>query len=321
MAYRKHIALTIVLAMCFLFFGRTQNLVPNWSYENFSLCPTSVQWMSGNYVSPWVDICPTVDYYNSCATIGSQVNVPNSYYGFQYARTGNAFIGLMTYHPNPNFREMVQVRLDSTLRAGVQYCVRFFVNFPGDTFMYATNKIGAFLSDTSVVPYSFSNPYPYLLPYIPQIQYSGPPITDTVNWIEISGTYTASGNEDYLTIGNFEYDSLTTIAVYDSSAPAPYAYYYIDDISVVDCLIGIQESTSPTASIFPNPSEGIINVLTPIKTELELRFYNAIGQVVLSQSFREEVSIDASKLSKGLYHILITDSEGKVVNTRKIILE
>ena len=67
-----------------------QNLVPNYSFETFSTCPFSAGQIY--YAPPWVDPTTTSsDYYNSCASMGT--DVPVNWAGNQSAKDGNAYAG------------------------------------------------------------------------------------------------------------------------------------------------------------------------------------------------------------------------------------
>ena len=59
-------------------------------------------------------------------------------------------------------------------------------------------------------------------------------ITDKENWVKIEGSFTASGGERFLTIGNFRSNNET-----DTTRLLPntdgYAYYLIDDVAVYPC--------------------------------------------------------------------------------------
>jgi hypothetical protein len=64
------------------------------------------------------------------------------------------------------------------------------------------------------------------------MNYGNPIITDTANWVKISGIYKAQGGEKYITIGNFFADSNTKIVV-TSPTGVPQAAYLLDDVSVI----------------------------------------------------------------------------------------
>jgi gliding motility-associated-like protein len=224
----------IGLVVAFVFFNKSynQNLVFNGNFEQYLTCPTYPNFFCGNNNLPnWICASATPDYFNACANLSSYVSVPDNFAGYQYARSGVGYTGIAMYGLGNNYREFIQEKLDTTLLAGNQYCVIIHLNF-ADTSYFAINKFGTYFSDTAIVPYSFSYGYPYLLPFSPQVQYTGGVITDTVNWIEVSGIFTAQGNENYITLGNFEYDSLTTTVVFNNSSGWQACYYYIDDVSV-----------------------------------------------------------------------------------------
>lgn len=54
-------------------------------------------------------------------------------------------------------------------------------------------------------------------------------IVDTDNWIKISGTFTANGGEEYITIGNFSPEKATPFKVVKEKRDQS-AYYFIDDV-------------------------------------------------------------------------------------------
>jgi hypothetical protein len=77
-----------------------------------------------------------------------------------------------------------------------------------------------------------SHPLNYL---VPQIQSNLGIITDTLNWIAISGTYTATGDEKYMVLGNFKSDVATnTLLINPTYLPTLVNDIYIDDVSCMD---------------------------------------------------------------------------------------
>ena len=75
-----------------------------------------------------------------------------------------------------------------------------------------------------------------------------------------SGQYTAFGGEQYILIGNFFSDAFTNKLTKNGNLNA--AYYYIDDVSVVDCTgIGISEvNDDAEVSVYPNPASNTITI-------------------------------------------------------------
>lgn len=288
----------------------SQNLVPNYSFEVYDTCPNNLNNL--NYALPWNVSGGSPDYYNSCTTSQSS-DVPNNMGGWQFARTGNAYVGIGVngYSLALNLREYIQVQLDSTLIENHKYCVEFYVSL-ADVMNLATNNIGMYLSN---VP---PPPPPPLQPYvncIPQINTTSA-ITDTANWVLVSGTYVAHGGEQYITIGNFYTDAQTDTVRVANQNGGDGSYYYIDDVSIVDCSgIGINELTDiNTLTISPNPANSEIKITTNDNLKLgEVKIYNSIGAcVLLSPPLRggKEGLLDISSLPQGLYFIEVITHKG-----------
>ncbi len=69
----------------------------------------------------------------------------------------------------------------------------------------------------------------------PQIQNTTGIITDTLNWIPISGTFTSVGDEKYLVLGNFKSPTLTnTLLINTPTLSFMTNDVYIDDVSLIE---------------------------------------------------------------------------------------
>jgi len=219
----------LFLLLPFFLFAQ-QNLVPNPSFEYYSSCPTG----SGQLplASPWTATPNDAEYYNSCAS-NLIFSVPNQGgYNFQYAHSGNAFIGMNFYDGiDNNYREYAQVIMLSPLQSNHCYYVEFYVNLAGGWGgKYAVNNIACSFSNNAVTSQGTSNNVLNLTPYV--YKYGNPIIKDTLNWTKISGIYNALGGEQYIVIGNFKNDS-NTDTLYTGVGYYANAYYYIDDVSVI----------------------------------------------------------------------------------------
>lgn len=220
-----------ILLFYSLSFKSQVNLVGNPSFEIFLNCSAT------NYVS-------IAKYWNSLdsAKLGAAGEYNNTCYpyvpinagGFQYPKTGNAYLRTTEYCSNclPNHRGYLKNRLLTTLTSGTVYCVKCFVNL-NNASTYAIDKIGIYLSDASVDTVSYCMiPLTYLNPQIENT--TGNILKDTLNWIEVSGTFTATGTEKYLVIGNFKSNAMTTFTPTGVAGGIFFADYYIDDVSVID---------------------------------------------------------------------------------------
>ena len=174
-------------------------------------------------------------YENACSNL-SCCGVPSntSGYGWQYARTGNAYTSyFFSYNNGENVRWYIQTKLIDNLKANRCYYIEFYVNLSNSS-KYSNNNISLLVTDTAIwADFKYKTPTANgLIPANPQIElYGNPVITDTLNWVKISGIYTAHGGEQYITIGNFKLDTQTdTLRV---NTLGDYTAYYIDDVSVI----------------------------------------------------------------------------------------
>jgi len=144
-------------------------------------------------------------------------------------KSGNAMMGFGLYHSwlSWSFREYISSMMIDSLISGHKYCVQFFISL-SDNSTHAINRVGMYFSTDSI-----SNPGTGPLPYIPQIEHPNNTfLTDTMNWIPITGEYIAYGGEQYITIGNFYDDANTDTLNTNTGFGANGTYYFIDDIYI-----------------------------------------------------------------------------------------
>ncbi|MCC7331526.1 MAG: hypothetical protein IT232_02860, partial [Flavobacteriales bacterium] len=231
-----------------------QNLVMNPSFETYSSCPVGPSELNkaANWVDPYIsivgDTCSTSDLYNACNTLGSMgVDVPANILGTEPARTGNGYAGIIIYEgmalmPNDcnsaggsGWREYLEGELTTPLTAGQQYCVSFWVSL-ADNVKWASNNFAVHFSNSLIaINCSTVGSNSDLGSYgvTPQLTYAGSPILTTNGWTKLEWTYLATGGEKFITIGNFNGNSGTNYVCSNASVMNPYAYYYVEDVSVV----------------------------------------------------------------------------------------
>jgi hypothetical protein len=234
----KRFVLFYFFLLCIALKTRAQNLVPNPSFENYYNC--------GNlYINNAVDW----EMLNNNAGTGLLLTCQSDSYGrtprqyldacfqsYQTVRTGTAYAEFAVYTQNVASQESGHpaCKLIDTLKAGKIYCVTYYVSMWNNA-RYSIDKLGALLTAT---------PFPYYVTgtstptfsmaglYTPQVVSTpGVVFEDTLGWEEVSGSYTAVGNEAYLTIGDFFLHSQHLIK---NSYPNcnGLAEYYVDDVSV-----------------------------------------------------------------------------------------
>ena len=171
-------ALTIFLC-CLLISTSAQNLVPNGSFENFTQCPQNSNliyfatgWFQPNKYPGGLSVNQSSesDYYNVCDT-SLNVSVPKNWMGYQYAKTGNAFVGITTYSfffNGNGGREYAEVKLNQVLEANKKYVLKYYVSMANES-RFSVTKFDAHLSSDSLL---YSSIDLLTINVIPQCQYN-----------------------------------------------------------------------------------------------------------------------------------------------------
>ncbi len=240
---KKVLCIIIFISFSRQVLGQT-NLVPNWSFETFTICPNS----GGQITSavPWVgQSTNSSDYFNACSS--NALNVPYAAAGYQYAKDGVAFSGIWTTNPpGTEYREYAQVKLIDSLINNRCYYVEFYCNLNNES-EWGTNNLAANFDKLQ-----WSSTGTGFVLSLPQhiTKYGNPIIKDTLNWTKVSGIYTSNGGERYITIGNFKFDASTDTSKVNSIGNGYGAYYYIDAVSVYSINpTGIMPWSYPDANV------------------------------------------------------------------------
>ncbi len=182
------------------------------------------------------------DLFSKSAT--GDIGVPVNVYGSEEPTTengGNVYAGIVAYKPGKLAGErsyitiqLMQGKEPVTLKKGLTYCIEYAVSL-GESSKFACNNLGAYLSKDA--PGNGEAGAIYMAgDHVMKAQlnkvYNG-----FFGWEKVCNTYTAKGDEKYITIGNFDLNDKTQFQAVkkpkDAEAdPLTHAYYYIDNIIV-----------------------------------------------------------------------------------------
>lgn len=200
------------IAVIFLFFiclsGKAQNMVPDPSFEDTLGCFPGFPHLDclntwNNYSGTGNPVMNTADLCYNTAVFFPPSSIP--------AYDGTKYIGLDCQTINP---EYVQVRLSSAMTAGTSYCVSFYASLCDQTDHIAPS-LGAVFSVNALTV----NPHTAGM----SAHVQGVVPADPAIWTKISGTYIASGGEEFITLGGFQNNTVAT------------SYMYIDMVEVIAC--------------------------------------------------------------------------------------
>jgi len=213
------------------------NCVLNYSFEQHTNCGGILGCSVGTGVNNWISPEGFVNWYSfPCNGASSNEGVPQNFLGYQYARTGQSYAGILA--DTDNVAGYITGTLIDTLKSNVKYCVTFYVSL-ADSEWWAFSAIGAYLSNDSICTGTYST-----LSYTPQIIN---PLTDTIkdkiNWTPISGEFQANGGEKFMTIGTFhkltrkDFDTAGPGGIKYGENSETQTYYYVDDVYVRELTI------------------------------------------------------------------------------------
>lgn len=298
-----------------------ENLVPNGSFEEYYNCPNTTD---GFYIEAckfWTNpTLGTSDYFNSCSSeidwSGNYLySIPENYYGFQTARTGEAYAGFVytqladTTLP---YAEYIQVELLHPLISNKTYELTFYLNNPN---IYCPNSIGCYFSPSEINENSDD-----ILHLTPQFQSNlSTFFCDTLDWIEVKSHYLAHGGEKYIIIGIFTplYELLMSDlqgnVITEPGGFGANVSLYIDDVSLV-------EDNYSITNVFTPNGDGINDIFEFENSAVgasELSILNRWGNLVYSSSTFFEWDGNSNnniECPDGVYYYLIKTKENIIKN-------
>lgn len=286
-----------------------QNLVSNPSFEE--LYKTNCKWSSvsvpfGACVAFWDSPnAASPDMHSLLVEEDCWSYAVNSQYadsiscqpGSQYPRTGNVMAGFITTNDSTQWREYVRNRMIEAMSPGKLYRVQFYVSL-ADNSAIASNNIGVYFSEDH---FDFESNGP--LPFQPQIEVPEI-IGNDQDWVEIDTVIAATAPWQFLTIGNFKTNEETDTKFHQY---CPWAYYYIDDVSVK-----LAEDQTIIPNVFTPNGDGMNDTFRPYLFEpntMDARIYDRWGRLVFTS---DELQFDwdgnwknGTNAAEGVYFYVI----------------
>jgi hypothetical protein len=150
-----------------------------------------------------------------------------------------------------------------------------YVNL-GDNSMYTSNDIGVYFTSNSITGAGFAP-----LPVTPQISNMSATLLDSMNWTLLSGTFTATGGENYFIVGNFLFTE-------------------------------VEENNTNLISVFPSLFKNEL-IISGIENSVSIILCDAAGKLVLSQELNmQNTSVNTESLAKGFYFYEIRNKAGLI---------
>ncbi len=215
-----------------------ENLVYNGDFELYDTCPEfndqvsrCIGWSKPTYGSS--------DYFNACSGNNTEAGVPNNSFGYQLPQSGAGYAGFIVDTDPKNsvigcdtsqfYYEYLQGKLTLNLISNHVYEVSFNVSLANSS-NRAIDLLGCHFSNNQIYQCN-SDPLNLTKHVSSNLGFF---YNDTINWVEVKGFYTAFGGENTIIIGRFNALSIIDTQIIIDNNVDPFAYYYVDDFSVVD---------------------------------------------------------------------------------------
>ena len=225
-----------------------QNVVQNPDFEDYGTCPTSVAQIPN--LDFWDNLVPHIgsaDMLNVCNT--GIVNVPANAFGNEPAFSGDGYVGFAIMYNawGGDFREYIVNELACPLEAGIDYNVSFKISIAdaiGGGVWGTTDGVQLHFSTGPPVCDGTAQPqFPGLTPQCnPSFT-----CTSTAGWTDVNATFTATGGETHMTVGNF-YNNVSTIAIDGTGTIGPSTaqiYVYIDSMTITPIYVTTWDVPTP----------------------------------------------------------------------------
>lgn len=211
---------------------QSQNLILNPSFEEFAECPARLGSFNTDVAEWSTPTDGSTDYFNACSTV---MGTPENFNGSQPADFGQGYAGLYMYAPD-DYREYVQAQLRQTLTKGRTYEVSFYISL-AERSDYAVKEFEVLFAEKIIripVKKELSKMHLYKdrdnTYHFVEIGYTGF-YRDTQDWIRLHTRFEATGNENFMVIGNFKNND-RTLKFKNKRESKKGAYYYLDMIAL-----------------------------------------------------------------------------------------
>lgn len=298
-----------------------QNLVPNPSFEEYDFCSTFSD--GAGWADLWFvpNLGQSPDYYNSCSEV-SGLSIPNNSFANQPAFDGQAYFGLYSFaYDATDGREFISVELYNSLIAGKRYV--FSAQFSlADDVLYSTAQLRAGL--TIGTPNIQGHIYEEGL-----LTFNEEPgvFDDKDNWVNFTDTITATGGENFLTLGCMVNDSeVDTNFVGTGVHNFTIAYYLVDEVSLIplDSLLSVGTTRQIPFNLYPNPATETVQIQLKQQEEVEVFVTDVLGRTVCNEipryARKSTMELDVSAWPNGIYLVSILNQKG-IRSTQRLVVQ
>jgi hypothetical protein len=139
----------------------------------------------------------------------------------------------------------------------------------------------------------------------------------------ISGEYEPFGVPFEYKSADVPDSAMIVIAATDSLFSAPIGSVLLVDDIAFSGSIGINEVSSKTILIYPNPADEKLFIQLPqLASSTSIKIYDLAGRLISSQSITaQQIKINTKEFPDGLYYFMVESIEGKNISAGKFVVQ
>jgi len=310
------LTMNLIKSLLFLFLllislsTNAQNLIADPGFEiHNDTCsnnwPGLTYWYNPNTATPDLTCTPE----GHCNQILTPEFIESTQYPLPY--DGDCMIGLYCCDSELSSfqtREYIATKFVEPLIAGEEYQLSFYIS-RAIRWNLAIDKVGAYFSVDSILVDSQT-----IMDVEPQVETSGEVLTPDLEWQLITLTYTATGGEQHMVLGNFrDLNEMTVVNTGTSWKNWDNAYYFVDEVSLQPSLsVGIQDESGILLKGKPKGNQ--LYLTSNVSSEYQI--FDVLGRPMLQGQMPPGKRFESlERLAAGVY-ILTMQSENHIY-TRK----
>jgi len=141
-------------------------------------------------------------------------------------------------------------------------------------------------------------------------------------WTDL--TFTASeGSWEWTYSGDIDVSSITAESVYFAfrfqSDEVESATWEIDNIEL-KAMTSVNNEEATAFNVYPNPASSLVKLNSAVNNG-EISLFTTTGQLVYSNNFSNETTINTSDLAKGIYILKVTNLDNQASSTQRLIIK
>ena len=304
------------------------NLVINGSFEDMGsafICNCGIldNFYQGNAIVGWGTSTTNPDVFLICNTPGGYCDLPTNSKGTQQPKdglqyAGGAFVYNIGKPVNVPVNETLQGTLIEPLNPHQGYCIEFYASLAeGGLFNCYVDSFHVWFhkADTFYTSQAFAGYNSFELYGKHQVSISTNNSTDTINWQQMLGGFTAEGGERKFIVGNFKDKSQTKYRttpfgdqqLWDNGTPDSSAFYYFDDFKVYECdQYGVGDHKIRLPNVFTPNGDGMNDtylIYENLPDGFLFRVYNRWGECIYTDDNYKN-TWSPQNISDGVYWVI-----------------